>query len=114
MIEEVVLNHLASVLTDVVVEMEVPSNASSLDEYVVIEKTGSGRENYITSSTFAVQSYAKTLFDAATLNDRVKAAMDSLIECDEVTRSKLNSDYNFTDETKKKYRYQAVYDITHY
>ena len=114
MIEEVVLNHLASVLTDVTVVMEVPLNASDLDKYVVIEKTGSGRENHIMDSTFAVQSYAKSMYKAALLNERVKEAMDSLVELDEVTKSELNSDYNFTNETKKQYRYQAVYDITHY
>ena len=29
-------------------------------------------------------------------------------------RQTLNSDYNFTDVTTKKYRYQAVYDLKYY
>ena len=49
------------------------------------------------------------------LNEKVKEAMDELPwELDSVTRSKLNSDYNFTDTATRKYRYQAVYDITYY
>lgn len=40
--------------------------------------------------------------------------MQKLIEKDEISRVKLNSDYNFTDTQKKKYRYQAIYEITYY
>ena len=32
----------------------------------------------------------------------------------EVASCRLNSDYNFTDTTKKQYRYQAVFDIVYY
>jgi len=32
----------------------------------------------------------------------------------EIGKVKLNSDYNFTDTVTKQYRYQAVYDISHY
>jgi len=31
-----------------------------------------------------------------------------------VTKSALESDYNFTNIANKQPRYQAVYDITHY
>ncbi|MCD8207829.1 MAG: hypothetical protein LUD72_07820, partial [Bacteroidales bacterium] len=79
-----------------------------------IEKTGSGRENHINSSTFAVQSYATSMYNAAELNEQVKGLLDDLINLPEVTASRLNSDYNFTDTSSKRYRYQAVYDITHY
>ena len=48
------------------------------------------------------------------LNEETKIAVDSLIELDEIASVKLNTDYNFTDTTTKKYRYQAVYDIKHY
>ena len=84
------------------------------DAHVIIEKTGTSEENLICSATFAIQSYGKTLLEAAVLNDLVKKAMDDLVEHPEVTRSKLNSDYNYTDTAMKKYRYQCVYDIKHY
>ena len=47
-------------------------------------------------------------------NEKVKAAMKRIIEQDEISRSTLNSDYNFTDVITKKYRYQAVYDLKYY
>jgi hypothetical protein len=81
---------------------------------VILEKTGSSRENYIKRSTFAIQSYAPSMLKAAELNETVKDLMDDIVALDEIVRSEINTDYNYTDTTKKQYRYQAVYDITHY
>lgn len=111
MIEVVILNHLKSKLS-VPVALEKPEPVPP--EYVLFEKTGSGRINKLPSSTFAFQSYAGSLYKAALLNEEVKQAVDSLIELDEIASVKLNTDYNFTDTTTKQYRYQAVYDINHY
>ena len=54
------------------------------------------------------------MYEAAVLNERVKKAMDDIAVLSNVSKSELNSDYNFTDTTKKEYRYQAVYDITYF
>lgn len=111
MIEETVLDYLTATL-DVPVYMERPEKDEG--EFVVIEKTSSGRTDHISRATFALQSFGNTLYRAAEINETVKAAMDDLIALPDVCRSALNSDYNFTDTAKKRYRYQAVYDITHY
>ena len=55
-----------------------------------------------------------SLFGAASLNERVKKVMENIIELDDICSCNLNSDYNYTDTGRKKYRYQAVFDITHY
>lgn len=111
MIEKIVLDYLNETLS-VPVYLEKPT--TPISEYIIIEKTGSGIENYIRSATIAIQSYADSLFYAAELNEKVKVAMDNIIVLDDVSKSELNSDYNFTDTTKKEYRYQAVYDLVHY
>ena len=108
MIEKIVLDYMKGCL-NVPVYMERPEKEP--DEYVLIEKTGSSTENYISSATFVLQSYANSMYFAAELNEKVKTAMDNIIVLDDISKSKLNSDYNFTDTTKKKYRYQAVYDL---
>lgn len=113
MIETIILAHLKTALDSDNVFMEVPRE-NLPEKFVVVEKTGGDRTNHISSSEFAVQSYAASLYDAAVLNESVKAAMDSLVEEDEVARSAYQTDYNFTDTETKRYRYQAVYDITHY
>jgi len=111
MIEVTILNHLKTKLS-VPVRLEKPEPAP--DEYVLIEKVGSDESNQTGGSTFTFQSYAKSMYNAAALNEETKAAVKSLIELDEIVSVKLNSDYNFTDTTTKQYRYQAVFDIKHY
>ena len=77
-------------------------------------KMGSSEDNHIESATFIVQSYADSLYKAAALNEVVKNLMRASITQDAISRCKLNSDYNFTDTKTKRYRYQAVFDITYY
>jgi len=111
MIEVIILEHLKTKLS-VPVHLEKPKSPPS--EYVLFEKTGSNKSNHLLASTFVFQSYSNSMYGAAALNEEVKKAVDSLIELDEIASVKLNTDYNFTDTTTKKYRYQAVYDIKHY
>lgn len=111
MVELIVKKHLESLL-DVPVLLEVPETMP--ETFVLIEKTGSSRENYIDKATMAVQSWAASMYGAAQLNEKVKKAMDRLPELADVSKAALNSDYNYTDTSTKKYRYQAVYDLTYY
>ena len=111
LIEAVVVNHLVTAL-DVSVSTEVPTNPPS--EFVVVEKTGSSRTNLINTATLAIQSYGATMYDAAILNENVKEAMDTLIEDDAIASVRFQSDYNYTDTSTKRYRYQAVYNVTYY
>ena len=112
MIENIVQDFLQGKLGTIPVRMEREENLPA--KYVIIEKTGSGEENHIYSATFAVQSYADSLYDAAALNDQIIGYMEALPdERDEVSACELNSDYNFTDTTFRKYRYQAVFDIVY-
>ena len=111
MIEETILNYLKSEL-EVPAGMEVPPEPPG--RFVVLEKTGSSRTDHICSAVIAVQSYAESLLEAARLNKRVKEAMDELDDLDEIASVRLNTDCNFTDPAAKQYRYQAVFDITHY
>lgn len=111
MIEVTILNYLKNALSTPV-SMEIPKQQPQ--SFVVLEKTGSGKRNRLCSATFAVQSYAPSMYEAAELNEAVKAAMESAVALDEVTSVELNSDYNYTDTASKKYRYQAVFEIYHY
>jgi hypothetical protein len=92
--------------------MEMPEDPTG--QFVIIEKTGSSDTNRITKANFAIQSYADTLYEAAALNERVKEAMDSMLELGTISKVELNSDYNFTDTDLKAYRYQAVFVLTYY
>lgn len=110
MIELSILRYLENKL-QVPVSMEELNKA---ENHVVIEKTGGREENQVYYATVAIQSVAKRLLEAAELNEEVKKAMREIEELDDVSSCTLNSDYNFTDPTTKRYRYQAVFDLVHY
>ena len=96
---------------EVYVGMEAPEQ---LANYVIIDQTGSDRRNHIITTTFAIQSYGASLYDAIMLNEAVKAVMRGFYEKDNIVNVQLQTDYNFTDTETKQYRWQAVYEITHY
>lgn len=110
MIAKTLLDYLDSNL-DVPVVMEAPEQTTG---YVLIDQTGSSRTNHIITTTFAIQSYGNSLYNAMVLNEEVKAAMVDFAGLDEITRVELETDYNFTNTATKQYRWQAVYLITHY
>lgn len=85
-----------------------------LTDYVLIEQTGSSRLNHIVTTTVAIQSYGASLLDAMELNEAVKTAMEGFLTQELVSRVELETDYNFTNTETKQYRWQAVYNITHY
>lgn len=92
--------------------MEEPEEI--LDSYLILEKTA-GRVRYnLGECTVVVQSYGKTLLDAVDLNDVMKGLMDLLNTDPAIASCTLNSDYNFTDTSTHRYRYQAVFGITYY
>lgn len=115
MIEDTIYEFLTSKMT-VPVYMEEPPKPP--EKMIVIEKTGTSQENYLKTATFAIQSYDTSLYKTAKLNQELKDVMlngiDGLISLDEITKVELNSDYNYTDTTTKRYRYQAVFVVTHY
>lgn len=117
MIETVLLQYIKSKfdtpeLLDVPVLMEVPE--APPPAFVVLERTSGYQSNRLNYSTFAIQSYAPSLYMAAALDEIVCNIVLNAVECDEITASRLNSHYNYTDTSTKRYRYQAVFDISHY
>ena len=112
MIEKTILKYLKERMS-IPIYMEQPEKKPK--EFVIIEKAGkSGKQGMLYHSIFIFQSYSTSLLKAAELSEKVCEVMENSIECDEICRAKINSEYNFTDMETKKYRYQAVFDITHY
>ncbi len=109
MIEIIVINHLKKELN-----ISVGTDLKEVKEQVVITKTSSSTSNLITSAMIAIKSYSDTRYKASLLNEKVKEAMSKLIENENVSSCKLNTDYDFTDTTTKQFRYQAVFDICFY
>lgn len=112
-IEAYVINYLlgVSALSGIPVSGDVPHDIPA--KFITVEKTGSSRLDHINTATIAVQSWAATRAEASALNELVKTAMDNMIANPEISRSALDSDYNFTDLATNHQRYQAVYEIVY-
>ena len=91
-----------------------PNEYFSRDSFCVVQKTGGGVERRLRNATIAVQSYAPTLAQAAELNEAVLTVMEQMIELSDITAVRLNSDYEFSKESTKQPRYQAVFEIYYY
>lgn len=111
MIEITVLEHLSQAL-GLSVSMEYPEDPP--DTFLVLRTGDTSRQNWLETTVFVVESYAPSMYEAAVLNSRAKAAMDALPELPEVSAAHLGTDYPANDTTNKRYRYQAVYNVTHY
>lgn len=111
MIEPMIIAYLSGQL-DVPVYGMIPSNPPAT--MVTVEKTGGRRSNLIDAATLLIQSWAPSTEEAAQLNEQVKAAMAASVELNAISSCDLNSDYNYTDNTRKRPRYQAVFDIVYY
>ena len=116
MIEIILKKFLESKLSVPVLMEQDPKSTAS--QFVIIEKTGGAQKNHIPSAIITVQSYGASKLEAAELNETVKHFMldglEGIITLGEIADISLNSDYDFTDTSTKRYRYQAVFDITHY
>ena len=80
-------------------------------EFVLVERVGGSKGTGIERASFAIQSYSDSMYGACSLNEKVRTAMLDPINDSNVSRVDLDSDYNYTDTTTKKYRYQGVYDL---
>lgn len=93
---------------------EVPDNMTD-GHYYLIEKTSSSTENHVITSKFALQSIStNSLLESIRMNEEIKLFMEQFVAAPRVARVELDSDYNFTDPDRNEYRYQAVFNITHY
>lgn len=111
MIEVILKNYLDEHL-DAPVFFDYPANAP--DDFVLIDKVGSGESHHLPSSSVAFQSYSNSKYGAIVLNKKLKEAIKNSISLMEISKVELNSDYNFPDTTRKRPRYQAVFNFNHY
>lgn len=111
MIEKIVLDYLNKNLS---VPAFMEEQGISVEKFVLIEKVGGSEENFIKNANITIQSIAPTLFEAASLNEELKEVIKGIVSLDEISKVSLNSDYNYTDTSQKRYRYQAVFDLFYY
>lgn len=109
LIEETVKNHLDSYFAElgISVSLEIPKPMP--DKFIVFQKIDSGRTDHIEAATIEIHSYAGNKYDAATLDEQVREAMDELNESS-VTTSYGGGGDSF-DTTLKMPRYRCYYNL---
>lgn len=111
MIEEKISSYLRCML-DIEVGMQQPDEETG--KYIIIEKTGSSTQNFITTASIVIKSYADSKYDVAQLNEKIKDVMlYQLIEDDDISSVKFVTDYPYPDTAIKKERYQALFEIVY-
>ena len=116
MIEQIVLEYLSEHI-DVPVFMELPEVPSEdyptmPERFILLEKVGGGLNDHIDSGSIAVQSYSlNSLYEAACLDEEMRAVMFGILERDDISEVRLASNYNHTDIRTKRYRYQSVFEF---
>lgn len=116
MIEKTIIDYLNQHLTGAVAYTQEPANKNPAGSiFVTVEKTGSQMNNHLYTSVIAVQSYAPTLYGAASLDENVRELMLHIPdEVADISGIRLIGNSNYTDESKRQQRYQAVFDVIHY
>lgn len=110
MIEVIVINYLSDALS-------VPVSGEVTDKHpkqVTVSRGGSTEEDHIETAMLVIDSYANTMLQAAELNASVKQAMKHIVELDSISACYLVTDYVHTNTAGKRYRYQAVFNITYF
>ena len=119
MIEETICEYLNTNASVPWFAMRPPATGDHVDtanaKYGLFEKTNSTKTDHVATSTFAFQSYAPTLLEAAQISAELRELMEALPEVTtEVSKAQLSGEYNFTNTATKQPRYQAVFSLVHF
>lgn len=119
MIEETIYDYLNDNATVPWFAMRPPTTGDHQDigtySYGLFEKTNSTKTDHLTTSTFAFQSYAPTLLEAAQISAELRQLIEDLPNVTtEVSKAQLSGEYNFTNTADKQPRYQAVFQLVHF
>ena len=105
---------LSANITGCNVAAEMPEDYPDDGALVTVEKVGESVLNRIRTARLAVQSYGDTLLHAAERNEAVLTALEDLTLDPVVSACRVETTYNFSDEVRKRYRYQAVVHVSYY
>ena len=119
MIEETIFDYLKDNASVPWFSMRPPTTGDNQDigtySYGLFEKTNSVKTDHVVTSTFAFQSYAPTLLEAAQISAELRQLMEALPNVTtEVSKAQLSGEYNFTNTATKQPRYQAVFTLVHF
>lgn len=111
MIEAIIIEYLKTKLS-IQAFAEIPSKKPK--SYVIVEKIDGGKVNQIKAATVSVYSYASTLYGAAELDERVRDAMELIVEDDRISSCRIGGEDRNIDTENKEYRYETIFNLFYY
>ena len=103
---ETVLRDYAAAALQVPVFLEIP--AAPPTRFVVLKRSGAGRERFLANGNLIADSCAESLFEGASLNEKVKTVSESLDTLEEVGLVTVSAEYAVVDTAHKRSPYQAL------
>lgn len=107
-IEKIVLDYLTETLSAPVV-IETPT--ADLTEYVIFRLYDSGKENHINSATIEFECYSDSKYNAATLDEKLREAMENIVVLNEISASKFGGGSDENDSELNRYRYRSFFNL---
>ena len=114
LIEQVVKQYLDGVFAGegsdegVDVYLETPETLPA--SFIVFRLADRGKENQINEVTIEFRCYADSKYEAATLDDQLRTALEEWNEGSDITLH-LGGGNDDQDSTLKKYRYRCYYNL---
>lgn len=103
-------NYFSSLGLAVPVYLETPKTLP--DKFIIFQRVDIGRENHIDEYTLEFRSYAESKYEAASLDETLREAMDDMHNTTDIT-CHLGGGNDDQDTTLKKYRYRCYYNLYH-
>lgn len=111
MIDAKIIKDLGTILS-VPIYAEKPTDADG--EFVVVEFDKRSLDHTLGNMSIICDSYADSLYDAASLNRKVESALESLIEKDYIRDITRNSSFPSNRTSTMQYRYKCNFDCYYY
>lgn len=110
LIEKTIRDYLLGKIQNIPIEVEEPTNENTYIVFRVIER---GKLDLINSVTVEFFCYGKSKFEAASLDEELRTAMENIVELGSIFSSKIGGGNDSFDTELKKYRYRSYFNLTY-
>lgn len=108
LIEKTIRDYLLEKIKNVPIEVVEPTGETKYITFKIIDRN---KADLINSVTVEFYSYGKSKFEAASLDEELRTAMENIVELDSIFSSKLgggNDDYNVD---LKRFCYRSYFNL---
>lgn len=109
LIEKTIRDYLLNKIQNVPIEVQEPTNET---KYIVFRIVDRGKLNLINEVTVEFYCYGKSKFEAASLDEELRSAMEDIVVLNSIFSSKLGGGNDEYDTDLDRYRYRSYFNLT--